>query len=224
MAKNKIKFLILILGLILLWYIGNLFHLDTKAVESYLKRFPIFYSGIIFIILYVIVTFFIWLSKDVFRFTAAILFGAYISTLFILIAEITNAFILFYLARFLGRNFVENSLKGKYKNLDERLANLNFFWLFLFRAVPLIPFRFLDLACGLTKMSFKRYLMAVILGSPLRIFWLQFILAGVGIRILNNPYGLCKYLLENKIAFLFTSVYFLLIFLVVWKLKQKDKL
>lgn len=219
--KHEFRFLIFIIIIFLLWYLGRYFPVDTKNVEQYLKKFPVFYAGIIFIILYVIVTFFIWLSKDVFRFVAAVFFGAYISTLFIWIAETVNAFVLFHLARYLGRGFIENSLGKDSKNLDERLAKTNFFWLFLFRAAPLIPFRFLDLACGLTKISFKKYLLAVILGSLPRIFWVQFVLAGVGKSIFNNPYALTEYLMQNKTLFVFSFLYLLLVFLAVWKIKLR---
>lgn len=220
--KNKIKFFIFVIALFLTWYLGRFFPVDTARIEGALRRFPIVYSGIIFIMLYVIITFFIWLSKDIFRFTAAVLFGATLSTVFVLVAETINAFILFYCARFLGRGFVENSLRVNKKNLDERLAGVSFGWLFLFRSVPLIPFRFLDLAAGLTKISFKRYLLAVILGSPLRIFWLQYILAGIGKSIFTRPEALIEYLLANKALFGFSLFYIVLVILVVLKLKSKD--
>lgn len=219
---QKIKFLIFILSILLVWYLGIFFHLDTVPIENSLKKFPLLYSGVIFIILYVVVTFFIWLAKDILRLMAAVLFGAYLSTLFIWIAETLNAFILFYLARNLGRGFVENQLRANRSNLDDRLGRINFFWLFMFRATPLVAFRFLDLSAGLTKMSFKKYLLAVVLGSPLRIFWLQFILAGVGKSIFNRPEVLTEYLLRNK-AILFSSlIYILLVVVVVQKLKVKD--
>jgi len=216
---NRNKFLIFIIAIVLLWYLGQAFHIDAQGIENYFKRFPVVYSGILFIILYVIVTFFIWLSKDVFRFTAAIVFGAYWSTLFIWIAETANAVILFYCARFLGRSFVENSLKGGVKNLDQRLAKINFFWLFMFRATPLIPFRFLDLACGLTPIAFSRYMWAVIFASPLRIFWVQYILAGVGKSIFSDPAAFSGYLSQNPTVFVFSLIYILVVFLVALKLK-----
>lgn len=220
--KNIFKFLILVIAIVLIWYLGRFFHIDTQTIENSLKRFPVFYSGIIFIILYVIVTFFIWLSKDIFKFIAAVLFGAILSTLFIWIAEIINAFILFYLARYLGRNFVENSLKAKFNKLDEKLGRVSFLWLFLFRTVPLIPFRFLDLGIGLTRISFRRYLLAVIFGSPLRIFWVQYVLCGVGKSIFTHPLALAEYLLQNKTLFIFSFAYLILVILVALKIKLKD--
>jgi uncharacterized membrane protein YdjX (TVP38/TMEM64 family) len=220
---NKIRFLIFVVLLVAVWYAGKLFSVNTEAVEAFLKKFPLVLSGLIFSGLYVAVTLFVWPAKDIFKIVGAILFGAYASTLFIFIAEIINVFVLFYLARSLGRDFVEQSLKksAKYGNLDEKLGGISFFWLFLFRFVPLVPFRFLDLACGLTKISFKRYLLAAILGSPVRIFWIQYVLSAVGKSIFTNPLVVSEYLLQNKTFMLFSLIYLLLIILVAGKIRER---
>lgn len=222
--KNTIYFLFLIISLVLICYWGKFFHFDSEAMEASLKKSSLFYAGIIFVILYVVVTFFIWLSKDAFKFIGAVVFGAYLSTLFVFLAECINAIILFNLSRYLGRGFVEKNLKGKYNPLDKRLGGLNFLWLFLFRSAPLIPFRFLDLACGLTRISFKRYLWAVIFGSPLRIFWVQYVLAGVGKSIFRDLYALTEYLLENRPLFIFSLIYLVIVILVTLKIKHKEKI
>jgi len=220
--RDKIKFIVFILTLFLIWHLGRFFHIDTGAIGNVLRKIPILYSGIAFVMLYVIITFFIWFSKDVLRLMAAVLFGAALSTLFIWLAETINAFILFYLARNLGRGFLEESLKGPRKNLDTRISQLNFFWLFLFRAAPLIPFRFLDLAGGLSSIPFRRYLAAVVFGSLLRIFWLQYILSCVGKSILDNPSVVVEYLVSNKNMLLFSLTYLILVVLVAVKLRSKD--
>lgn len=219
--KSRLRFLILIIAIVLIWYLGKFFRIDTQAVEDYLKRFPLVLGAVIFIGLYVVVTFFIWLSKDIFKIASAIIFGPGLSTLFIWIAEIINAFILFHLARFLGRGFVEKTLGRGSGNLDDKLAKANLFWLFLMRGAPLIPFRFLDLACGLTRISFKRYLIAVIFASPVRIFWLQYILAGVGRVVLSQPQALMDYLTQNRGVYIFSFVYFILAIIVAAKIKIK---
>lgn len=218
---NKIKFIIFLIAIILLMFMGRYFPLDLDKLQRSLANLPFFSGWIVFVILYVVVTFFIWFSKDIFRIMAAILFGPLVSSALVFIAELVNAVILFNFSRFLGRGFVEESLNDKSKNLDERLAKTNLLWLFLFRLTPLIPFRFMDLAAGLTKMSFKRYLIVVIIGSPLRIYWLQYILAAVGRNIFTSPEVIMNYLVLNKPAFIFTLIYLALVILVVIKLKRK---
>ena len=150
------------------------------------------------------------------------MFGAVISALLVLIAETINAFILFYLARYLGRAYVEHSLKEKHKGLDERLGKLNFAWLFIFRAAPLIPYRFLDLAAGLTQMPFKRYLAAVIFGSALKIFWIQYIIAGVGKSIFDDFSVVVEYFMANKTLVMLSLIYPALVIVVAFKIRRKD--
>jgi len=218
--RNKVRFISLIIALVLLWYLGRYIRLDREAIRRSLAGIPILYSAAIFIFLYVIVTFFVWLAKDALRIVSAFLYGALLSTLLIWLAEIINAFILFFLARNLGRSFIDKSLPVRYNKLDDKLANLNFPWLFIFRVVPLIPFRFMDLAAGLTRLSFKRYIAAVVLGSPLRIFWVQYVLAGAGENIFKEPEALTGYFTGNKALFFFSLAYLVLAVIVARKLKE----
>jgi uncharacterized membrane protein YdjX (TVP38/TMEM64 family) len=216
--KHDLGFVFLLATLILTWYLGRCFHVDTAVIQESLKGYSLFVSGILYIVLYVVISFFIFFSKDVLWFMAAVLFGPSLSALFICIAETINAFILFYLARYLGKTYVEKSLGGKYKNLYEKLGRISFFWLFIFRAAPLIPYRFLDLACGLTNIRFRKYLAAVILGTPVKMFWVQHILYGVGKSVLDNPYALVEYFLNNKALLLFSLIYIILVVMVVLKI------
>jgi len=216
----KVKFGVFIALLFLLWYFGRFFRIDAQALRGALQGFGLIYSGLIFIALYVLVTFFVWFSKDIFRLTAAMLFGAGISTCLVFAAETINACILFSLSRALGRNFVADSLKGRLAGLDRKLSGLSFFWLFLLRFTPLVPFRFLDLSAGITDISFKKYLAAVILGSPLRILWLQSILATLGSAVFSQK-ALMSYLQQNKILFIFSFAYAILVIVVAFNLKRR---
>jgi len=218
--RNKIKFVSFIVVLILTWYFGRYLPINSQALQDFLSGVPPVYSAAIFIFLYVCVAFFVWFAKDIFKIIAALLFGVFLSTLLIWIAEIINAFILFFLARSLGRDFVAKSLSKGYSRLDDKLAGVNFLWLFMFRAVPLVPFRFLDLAGGLTRISFRKYFLAVILGSPLRIFWVQYILAGIGRNIFYNPQALGQHLLNNRALFIFSIFYLILVVVVALKIKE----
>ncbi len=220
--KSKIKFLGLVIALGIIWYLSRYLNIDTKAIEDALGEFPLVYSSAIYVALYVVITFFIFFSKDIFWLVGAVVFGPYLSALLVWIAEIINAFVLFNLARKMGRGFVENHLDRKYQRLDEKLGALSSFWLFIFRAAPLVPYRFLDLGAGLTKIAFRRYLLAVIFASPFKIFWIQYILAGVGASIFKNPYALAKYFMRDKILFSVSLIYPLLAVLVIWKLIPRD--
>lgn len=220
--KHEIEFLLFVLIIFLIWWLGKHYNIDVSSFQKPLERIPVFYSGLIYVVLYVTVTLFLFFSKDVFWLMGAVLFGPALSTLFICIAEVINAFILFYLARRLGRAFIEKSVSEKYRHLDDRLGRISFFWLFIFRAAPLIPYRFLDLGAGLTRINFRKYLTAVILGTPFKMFWIQYILYGVGKNIYRNPYLIVEYFQKNRNLTLFSFVYIILIVMVIYKMRAKE--
>jgi uncharacterized membrane protein YdjX (TVP38/TMEM64 family) len=220
---SLIEFLGLAVGLLLVMLLGKYLHIDFPAISQRLRTLPFFVSAAVFIALYVGITFFVWFSKDFFRITSAILFGAALSTALVWAAEVINGCILFSLARTLGRDFVEQRMRLRHERLDRTLSQANFFWLFVLRAVPLVPFRFYDLGCGLTGVSFGKYIAAVTIGSLPRIFWLQYILAGVGAGIMKDPQALVKYLSENPGGFIFTFVYFIFGCALAWQLKKKGE-
>ena len=203
------------------WQIGKIVNFSDAQYENFLLQFPVFVSGLIFVFLYVIVTFFAWLAKDILKIVAAILFGAYISTFLIWIAEMINAAVLFYFSRTFGKDFVQGILKGKARSLNEKIGKAGFWGLFVLRAFPLVPFRFLDLAAGLTKTSFWRYFILVVFASPVRIFWIQFILSGVGVAIVKDPTVLIRYLSENELIFVLSFVYLVISIVFVFLLRKK---
>jgi uncharacterized membrane protein YdjX (TVP38/TMEM64 family) len=90
----------------------------------------------------------------------------------------------------------------------------------LIRVIPLVPFRILDLIFGLTKLPFRKYFFVVILASLPRIFWLQFILAGVKELSINK---IIFYFMENRIIFIFSLIYFIFSGIVVFKIRKKLK-
>ncbi len=220
-SRRDFSFAVLVISLLVIWYLGRYIHLDIDAIRAGLTKFPLLAGAVIYVLLYVVVTFFVFFSKDLFWILAALFFGPYLATLLICIAETINAAILFYLARFLGRGYVEDRLSGKYRYLDEKLGRTSLFWLFLFRAAPLLPYRFLDLAAGLSRLHFRKYLTAVVLGTPVKMLWIEYILSAVGTSIFSEPAVLRAYLLANKPLLLFSLIYIILAVMVIFKIRPK---
>ncbi len=216
-----LKFGIFISVLILCWAVGSFFNFDIDTYRNWLNQYPLFISGLLFVLLYVGVTFFVWLAKDLFKVVGAFLFGAWWSTFFIWIAEMINAAILFHLSRFLGRDFVQKRLLKKSEFLNDRISSRGFWGIFALRAIPVVPYRFLDLLAGLSTISFRKYFIIVLVGSPLRIFWIQFVLEGVGEVVLKNPTVLMDYLLKNQGMFLWSFTYLIAAIILLINLKRK---
>jgi uncharacterized membrane protein YdjX (TVP38/TMEM64 family) len=221
---NSLKFLALIVFVSALPLLQSFVDFPAYAghIRNILNNFPLLYSSLIYVILYVVVTFFIFFSKDAFWLMGALVFGAGLSALLISVAEVINAFILFSLSRKLGRGFIEKNSPAKYRNFDEKLGHISFAWLLVFRVAPLIPYKFMDLSAGLTKIDIRKYLAAAALGTPFKMFWIQYIISGVGRGVLYDPRAVAEYFLHNKIILVSGLFYLILVVLAVIKMRSKD--
>ena len=209
----KFTFFLAILGSC--WYLGRIFKVDVPYYQTLLSSYPVTISGFIFVLLYVGTTTFIWLGpKDVLRISSAIIFGAMLSTVFVWIGEMINAAIMFHLSRVLGREYVQQRLGVKPEKLDQMKDVSSVLGVIAWRINPLIPFRLMDLGFGLTKITFAKYFFAIIAISFVRIYWLQFILAGIGINIFEDYSSMLKYLQNNPHAIQLSAVYFLVVIVV----------
>ena len=214
------KFILLITCVLLFLIIGRFFHIDERWCKSLLTETPLAVSGIIFIVLYVVLTSLIWLGpKDFFRITAALIYGAYVSTLLVYISEVINAFIFFTFSRKLGRGFVESRLRGKMRHIDETTADTNFWWIFAMRLF-IVPFRFLDMGCGLSKISFAKYFSIVLIATPFRLFLFQYLLT-LGFETVRNPSKLAEHFLENPWVLWMNFLYLVGAATVLFVLRRK---
>ncbi len=214
--SSPTKQFLLLVGLIsLCWFLGRTLDIDLLQVRTELAQYPHWISGLLFVLIYVGLTTVLWFGTiDLFRITGAMLFGPYWSTLFVTIAEIGNASILFFLSRKLGREFVEEKFHLKKNDKKYSPQNAGFWTAFVLRINPFVPFRFMDVGFGLTKLPFRKYFYAVVLGSPLRIFWLQFVIASIGEAVLKNPSLIIEYLQNNKPAMAVSLFYIFAVILV----------
>ncbi len=209
LLRTGIRVMVVICLLAAAWWAGRVFVSDETAVRAFLGDFPVGIAAGIFIALYVLSSFVIVDLKDLLKIAAALLYGPWWSTLFIWVAELINNGMLFHLSRRLGRSWLERKfhLQGKDVRWVERACGT---WqIFILRIVPVVPYRLLDVAYGLTTVSFRRYFFVSALASPFRIFWLQFILAGLGGAVFE-PEKVMLYLQAHPRVLQFAAAYLFL--------------
>ncbi|MDD4954609.1 MAG: VTT domain-containing protein [Candidatus Omnitrophica bacterium] len=218
LSKGYVRLAIFVILIAILVLIGRYFSIDREKMDAYFKSIPPLYSSLIFIALYVASNFFVTGDpKEILKLVSVFVFGVYLSTLLIYLAEIINATLFFHLSRFFGEEFMDKYLKGRFKHIYERLGQMNLNWVFMLRLNILIPYRVLDICFGLSKISFRRYLTAVLLVSLPRIFFLQYIVGILGNFSLGN---IMNMQMHPAVAFLFV-LYFIFSIVVIFKTKKR---
>lgn len=165
---NKIKFTIFIIFILAaLIFIGANWHLIRNIKMHSIVKFakdkgPL--SIILYLLIYVIKPFLIVIPSNVIAIGGGVLFGPIRSFLLTMIGFWISGTIAFYIARFLGKDFVESIIGDKLMKLDNNMEKKGFKILFLLRLPPILPYDPLSYACGLTKIKYKDFIFASLLG------------------------------------------------------------
>jgi uncharacterized membrane protein YdjX (TVP38/TMEM64 family) len=124
-------------------------------------------------------------------------FGMMPGTLYVLGGAMIGATVDFYLARWLGRGFVERKLGGRVmEQIDTIAVQMGMKVIFVTRLIPLFNFKWVSYAAGLTRISYRTYATGSVLGTLLPTIGIVY----VGDVLLTHP---------GRSALVFTA-------LVVW--------
>lgn len=141
----------------------NLKSLTPAALRDFIQSFGSFAVSV-YILAYALNTISILPPIAALSLTAGLAFGALRGALFLMAGAIIGTSATFMISRYFGRSLIERMLKGKFKDLDGKLANNGFMTILFFRVIPLVPYEVLNYAGGLSRIKFKDYFLATFLG------------------------------------------------------------
>lgn len=81
------------------------------------------------------------------------------------IGALIGGSISFFISRILGQSFVEKLENDKLKNIQNLLKDNGFLMILLLRLIPLFPFDLISYGAGLTKISYKDFLLGTLIGT-----------------------------------------------------------
>lgn len=141
----------------------NLKSLTPAALRDFIQSFGSF-AVLVYILAYALNTISILPPIAALSLTAGLAFGALWGALYLMAGAIIGTSATFMISRYFGRSLIERMLKGKFKDLDGKLANNGFMTILFFRVIPLVPYEVLNYAGGLSRIKFKDYFLATFLG------------------------------------------------------------
>ncbi len=106
--------------------------------------------------------------------------------IYLLIAANISANAEFFIARYFARQAMEKLIKGKILNLDESIAKHGFLTVLLIRLIPNVAWDIQNLALGITKVKFRDYFLATLIGIIPGSFALVYFGASI-INVLTDP-------------------------------------
>lgn len=117
---------------------------------------------------------------------AGVIWGPALGFFYLQIAANISSTAEFLIARYSAREAVEKHFKGKIASLDERIAKHGFLTVLLIRLIPNLAWDIQNLSLGLTKVKFRDYFLATLIGIMPGSFAFVFFGASL-IKVLFDP-------------------------------------
>jgi len=166
--KNAFKAITLIAFIGLAYYLSRYGMLSTLLSKEGIRSF-VESAGLLAPLAYILIYSIgicLFLPGTLLTAGGAVAFGTLWGFIFTLVGAMLGASGAFFIARFLGKDFVDNLLKEKIKGLkkyNDFMEKEGFSAIFYLRLI-FAPFTPLNFAAGLTKVKFKDYFLGTLLG------------------------------------------------------------
>lgn len=121
-------------------------------------------AGLIYILAYAVRPF-VFFPASIMTPLAAVLFGPWVGFGYAFLAENFSAAVTFFVSRYFGRNLIEQSSNEFLKKYDKALTENGFDTVVFLRLIPVFPFDFINLASGLSGISFRNFFLATVVGT-----------------------------------------------------------
>jgi uncharacterized membrane protein YdjX (TVP38/TMEM64 family) len=155
--------------------ISRFVHLDEARIVGWIEGFGAI-GPIIYILLLAATIIFTPLPSVVVVGAGGLAFGTVFGTVYTIAGGMLGATINFYLARWLGRGFVERRLGNQaMSQIDIYADRMGTKLIVLMRLIPLFNFDWVSYAAGLTRMRYRSYAIASVLGMLLPIIGMVYV-------------------------------------------------
>jgi len=208
LLRSIIKFATLVLLLLGLWGLARQYTLTIEAIKTYIIAYPPLYSAIIYASIYIFVSIAPTPARDLVKFVGALVWGTWVSSAILWIAEILTAIISFWLSRVMGKAFIDRIMGNRASALQDKLRHAGVGTIVFLRLLPVVPWRYLNFGSGLVDLKFRDFFIGSIIGILPRTLLVQYLFVELGGRFLSDK--------TNSLYLLLFSVAFTLTVLIGW--------
>ncbi|MDQ0255180.1 putative membrane protein YdjX (TVP38/TMEM64 family) [Evansella vedderi] len=148
--------------LLLIWVNSTFIQITPEDIQGAMFSFGLL-APFIFILMYTLRPFILF-PASIFAIAAGLSFGPMLGMVVTYIGSISGAILSFLAVRKLRISIVQKHWKGKGKHLQMRMEDNGFYYVLGLRIIPVINFDVVSYLSGLSKISFREYLGATMVG------------------------------------------------------------
>lgn len=164
MKAKKLMIICLALAVIvLICNVCGLFKNTTlEGIKDYILSFGAL-APVIYIIMFALVPLTLF-PDSILAVAGGTVFGLVWGTIYTIIGATIGGTISFYISRTFGRDAVERLVKHKAQWFEDGAEKQGFLLVFILRLIPLIPFDIISYGAGLSKIRYRDFVTATVLG------------------------------------------------------------
>lgn len=136
---------------------------SPQNIKEYILGFGS-WALLVYIILYAVNTISLLPPIGAMSLAAGFIFGPLLGTIGIMTGSLVGTSATFFISRIFGRGLVDKVVKGRFKDFEDRLNRNGFVAILFIRLVPIIPWEVVNYASGLSKIKYRDFITATVLG------------------------------------------------------------
>ena len=143
----------------------NLKLFSPEVIRHYILGFGP-WALVVYIALYALNTVSLLPPIGIMSLAAGFIFGPFLGAVGIMAGSFLGTSATFFISRMFGGNFVDKITQGNAKVLEfqEKLNQKGFITILLIRLIPLLPWEVVNYAAGLSKIQYKHFISATLIG------------------------------------------------------------
>lgn len=168
MLKHKTKvfkialFLIIVIAIFVCLKCSFFKKCDIYSTKTYINSFGML-APVVYIIMFTLVPLTLF-PDSILAISGGMVFGVFYGTIYTIIGAVCGATLSFYIARFLGKEIVDKLIDGRARWFEDGTEKRGFLIILILRLIPLVPFDIISYGAGLSKIKFKDFFAASIIG------------------------------------------------------------
>jgi uncharacterized membrane protein YdjX (TVP38/TMEM64 family) len=171
MNNKSIGFCVIFLGTSLFYFLGLQDSLNLEWLQVNQRPLETFYQAngltvmIGFVALFLVIGLFLLPGATLLSVFSGAVFGLPLGPLLVSLGSTLGAVLAFFVARFILRDWVEERFGARLNPIHEGLCENDINYILVLRLVPLFPFFLVNIAMGVSPISWKVFMVGTLLGK-----------------------------------------------------------
>ncbi len=165
--------IILFFAYIFKFYNHTIRKINLGALESYINSFGQ-WSILAFLVISTIRPLAVFIPVTILTLVAGRLYGPIYGAVLAMLSTVISSSVAFFISRKLGKSFVEKIIRKRAEKINLNIEKSGFKIIFVMRISGVFPLDIVSYAAGMTKVKYRDFILATILGSMLETISIAF--------------------------------------------------